>query len=198
MMLRPMEDLTRMLGATGRADGEAARQLLPLVYGELKRLAAQRLKREAPGQTLQATALVHEAYLRLVGPDGSGGSEWNGRAHFFAAAAEAMRRILIDNARRRAAEKHGGGRERVDLDDVVTPAKAPGDDLIALDEALTKLEREDGPKAALVKLHYFGGLSLEEAAAALGISRATAYRHWTYARAWLFQQVTGANQKPKS
>ena len=193
-----MDDVTRMLDAIGRGEADSARDLLPLVYAELKRLAAQRLSREAPGQTLQPTALVHEAYLRLVGPDGSGGSDWNGRAHFFGAAAEAMRRILIENARRRAAEKHGGGRARVDLDELVTPVKPPGDDLVALDEALTKFEREDGSKAALVKLHYFGGLSLEEAAAALGISRATAYRHWTYARAWLFQQVSGATQKARS
>ena len=188
-----MDDVTRMLDAIGRGEADSARDLLPLVYAELKRLAAQRLSREAPGQTLQPTALVHEAYLRLVGPDGSGGSDWNGRAHFFGAAAEAMRRILIENARRRAAEKHGGGRARVDLDELVTPVKPPGDDLVALDEALTKFEREDGSKAALVKLHYFVGLSLDEAADALGISRATAHRHWTYARAWLRDRVRPRN-----
>ena len=187
-----MSDVTRILGAIERGEATAARDLLPLVYGELKRLAARRLCHEPPGQTLQPTALVHEAYLRLVGPEDQ--ARWDGRAHFFAAAAEAMRRILIDNARRKQTEKHGGGRRRLPLEDVTEPAEPPGEDLLALDVALTQLEREDPPKADLVKLHYFTGLSLEEAAAALGISRATAYRHWTYARAWLFHHMSGGGK----
>jgi RNA polymerase sigma factor (TIGR02999 family) len=164
--------------------------LLPLVYEELRRLAAHQLAAERPGHTLQPTALVHEAYLRLAG--GAGGADeprgWHGRAHFFAAAAEAMRRILIDSARRRSAARHGGECRRVEFDDTFATATVPGaaaatDDLIALDAALARLEAEDKPKADLVKLHYFVGLSLDEAADALGVSRATAYRHWTYARA---------------
>lgn len=187
-----MSELTRVLSGITKDDPHAAEKLLPLVYEELRRLAAQRLAHEAPGQTLQATALVHEAYLRLAGDDGSRQS-WDGRGHFFAAAAEAMRRILVDNARRKQAVKHGGGRERVDLDDSLAAVAPPADcdDLLALDEALQKLEREDKTKADLVKLHYFTGLSLEESAAALAISRATAYRHWDYARAWLRHEVRG-------
>jgi RNA polymerase sigma factor (TIGR02999 family) len=168
--------------------------LLPLVYEELRRLAAQRLSREAPGHTLQPTALVHEAFLRLVGPDGAGGANWGGRAHFFAAAAEAMRRILVDSARRKQAEKHGGGRARVDMNDALVAIAPPADsqDLLNLDEALQKLEREDKTKADVVKLHYFTGLSLEETADALEMSRATAYRYWTYARAWLHREISQA------
>jgi len=184
-----MGDVTRILCEIERGDADSARDLLPLVYGELKRLASQRLIHERPGHTLQTTALVHEAYLRLVGADHEPG--WNGRAHFFAAAAEAMRRILIDNARRKQADKHGGGRVRIELDDSLAAVAPPAesDDLLALDGALDKLEREDKTKADLVKLHYFTGLSLEEAADALAISRATAYRYWAYARAWLRHEV---------
>jgi RNA polymerase sigma factor (TIGR02999 family) len=157
------------------------------VYEELRKLAAHKLAQEKPGQTLQATALVHEAYLRLVGDDSA--QRWDGRGHFFAAAAEAMRRILVESARCHDAQKRGGGRVRVDLPDLAEPA--PGDpvDLLALDEALRRLEALHPQKAQLVKLRYFAGCSLEEAAAALGLSRATAQRHWTLARAWLFGQL---------
>ena len=173
-----------------------ASRLLPLVYDELRRLAAEKLARERPGHTLQPTALVHEAYLRVAGAGRTPGN-FNGRSHFFAAAAEAMRRILIDNARRRAALAHGGDRTRVDLDDALVSVNSPAaaasnghaDELIALDTALTRLESEDGAMAQLVKLHFFVGLSLDETADALGISRATAYRRWTYARAWLHHAV---------
>jgi RNA polymerase sigma factor (TIGR02999 family) len=194
-----MEEVTRILAEIQQGDGntagESARRLLPLVYEELRRLAAQRLNREHAGQTLQPTALVHEAYLRLVGPNGATGADWDGRAHFFAAAAEAMRRILIDNARRKLADKHGGAHVRVDLDDSLAAVAPPADceDLLALDEALQKLEREDKTKADLVKLHYFTGLSLEEAADALAISRATSYRYWAYARAWLHHEIRRNN-----
>ena len=186
-----MNEVTRILSAIDQGDPQAAEQLLPLVYDELRKLAAQRLTNEKPGQTLQATALVHEAYVRLVGRDG--GQNWDGRGHFFAAAAEAMRRILIDNARRKRTEKHGGGRRRQDLDEVEIVAGAPADDLLALDEALGRLAAEDPAKAELVKLRYFAGLSIEEAAGALGISVATAKRRWAYARAWLFRAVEGAD-----
>ena len=184
-----MNEVTRILSAIDQGDSQAAEQLLPLVYGELRKLAAQRLTNEKPGQTLQATALVHEAYVRLVGPDG--GQNWDGRGHFFAAAAEAMRRILIDNARRKRTEKHGGGHRRQDLDEVEIFAGAPAEDLLALDEALTRLAAEDPSKAELVKLRYFAGLSIEDAARALGISPATAKRRWAFARAWLFRAVEG-------
>jgi RNA polymerase sigma factor (TIGR02999 family) len=185
-----VDDLAQILQAVGSGNAADARQLLPLVYDELRRLAAQKLARERPGQTLEPTALVHEAYLRVAGAHAAEG--WHGRAHFFAAAAEAMRRILIDNARRNKAGKHGGGREQVDLDNSLAAVAPPADcdDLLALDDALQKLEREDKTKADLVKLHYFTGLSLEEAADALAISRATAYRYWTYARAWLRHEIT--------
>jgi RNA polymerase sigma factor (TIGR02999 family) len=183
-----MNDVTRLLSAIEQGDPRAAADLLPLVYDELRRLAARKLAREAPGQTLQATALVHEAYLRLVGTDDQG---WDGRGHFFAAAAEAMRRALVDNARRKAAEKRGGRRERQDLDGVDLAAPAPPDDLLALDEALAKLEARDAVKARLVKLRYFAGLSEQDAAEALGVSRATAHRHWRYARAWLLNELGG-------
>lgn len=194
-----MDELTRVREATAAGDPAAAARLFPMVYEELRMLAARRLAAERPGQSLEATALVHEAYLRLAGAGAQpppGG--WQGRAHFFAAAAEAMRRILIDNARRRAALRHGGGRVRVNSDDALAAIAAPtlddtiaeADDLVALDAALTKLEAEDKPRADLVKLHYFVGLSLEDAAEALGISRATAYRQWTYARAWLRHEIT--------
>jgi RNA polymerase sigma factor (TIGR02999 family) len=187
-------DVTRILNSVGGrgspADAGAAERLLPLVYRELCDLAAQRMNNERPGQTLSATALVHEAYVRLVG-DVAGGAapRWHDRGHFFAAAAEAMRRILVDNARRKRRPKHGGGRERIDLDQalLVAPSRGGGhdDDLLALDEALTRLAAEAPAKAAVVKLRYFAGLSVEESALALGISPATAKRHWAYARAWL-------------
>lgn len=185
-----MNDVTRILSAIEQGDPKASEELLPLVYRELRRLAQQRLGREEPGQTLQATALVHEAYLRLV--DGDGLQRWNSRGHFFAAAAEAMRRILVENARRKRAEKHGGQFERRDLDEVEIAAPAPSDDLLALDEALAKLEAEDPIKAQLVKLRYFAGLSEEEAAVVLGISRATVQRHWRYAKVWLLGEVQGS------
>jgi RNA polymerase sigma factor (TIGR02999 family) len=185
-----MNDVTRILSAIERGDPRAGGELLPLVYGELRRLAKQRLAREKPGQTLQATALVHEAYLRLVGDDASGG--WNSRGHFFAAAAEAMRRILVDNARRKRAAKRGGRLGRQALDDIDIAAPAPSEDLLALDEALAKLEANDPVKAQLVKLRYFAGLSEEDAARALGVSRATVQRHWRYAKAWLLDELRGA------
>jgi RNA polymerase sigma factor (TIGR02999 family) len=186
-----MNEVTRILSAIEQGDPKAAEGLLPLVYDELRKLAARRLAQEKPGQTLQATALVHEAYVRLVGPDG--GQNWDSRGHFFAAAAEAMRRILIDNARRKRTGKHGGGHRCRDLDEVEIVAGEPVEDLLALDEALTRLAAEDPAKAELVKLRYFAGLSIEEAAAALGISVATAKRRWAYARAWLFRAVEGAD-----
>jgi RNA polymerase sigma factor (TIGR02999 family) len=183
-------NVTSVLTAIENGDAHAADELLPLVYDELRRLARQRLAQEQPGQTLQATALVHEAYLRLV--DGKVIQRWESRGHFFAAAAEAMRRILIDNARRKAAEKHGGQLARQDLDAVELAAPTPSDDLLALDEALMKLEADDPLKAQLVKLRYFAGLSEEDAARSLGVSRATVQRHWRYAKAWLLDELGGA------
>lgn len=180
--------VTQILNAIEHGDPEAAEQLLPLVYDELRRLAAQRLAREAANQTLQATALVHEAYLRLVDVDQR--QRWDSRGHFFAAAAEAMRRILVENARRKLSLKRGGEYERVELQDGDVTCEAPGDDLIALDEALGLLEQASPEKAKLVKLRYFAGLTLEQAAEALNISRATASRHWTYARAWLYDAIS--------
>jgi RNA polymerase sigma factor (TIGR02999 family) len=182
-----MNDVTRILSAIEQGDPRAAGELLPLVYDELRRLARQRLAREQPGQTLQATALVHEAYLRLVA--GEAAPRWDSRGHFFAAAAEAMRRILVDNARRKAAEKRGGQRERQGLAEVDIAAPALPEDLLALDEALAKLAAHDPDKAQLVKLRYFAGLSEEEAARALGISRTTAHRHWRYAKVWLLNEL---------
>jgi RNA polymerase sigma factor (TIGR02999 family) len=181
-----MSDITRILSAT-EGDPHAAEQLLPLVYEELRKLATQKLAQEKPGQTLQATALVHEAYLRLVGPDLD--RHWSGRGHFFAAAAEAMRRILIENARRKKADKRGGRRARVSLDRVDAVTVAPPDELLALDESLERLGRHDPVAGQLVKLRYYAGLSLEQAAEALGVSSATAYRHWTFGRAWLHGQL---------
>jgi RNA polymerase sigma factor (TIGR02999 family) len=177
-----MSEVTRMLGAIEAGDPSAAGQLLPLVYEELRKLAAAKLAQEGPGQTLQATALVHEAYLRLVGTDPE--AHWEGRGHFFAAAAEAMRRILVDNARRKRTHKHGGGRRRVRLGELPAAQRSP-DDLLALDDALTRLGAEDPAAADLAKLHFYAGLSVEEAADALGVSRAQGYRQWSYARAWL-------------
>jgi RNA polymerase sigma factor (TIGR02999 family) len=183
-------EVTRILASIQEGDPRAAEQLLPLVYEELRRLAAQRVMRENPGQTLQATALVHEAYLRLIG--GESQPRWDSRGHFFAAAAEAMRRILIDQARRKQSEKAGGQMRRVNLDEGALAAPSDSqdpDDLVALDEALREFELEDPLKARLVKLRYFAGLTLPEAAEALGISLATAKRHWVYARSWLYGKV---------
>jgi len=187
--LTAMNEVTRILSAIDQGDPGASEQLLPLVYEELRRLAAQRLAQEKPGQTLQSTALVHEAYLRLVGSDNT--HTWDGRGHFFAAAAEAMRRILIENARRRNSSKHGGRRERLDLDSVDVEADTPSEELLALDEALTKLAAEDSVKAEVVKLRYFAGLTEDQTALTLGISRATAHRHWQYAKVWLFRELRG-------
>jgi len=189
-----MDAITQVLNAIEQGDPNAAAQLLPLVYDELRRLAAAKLAQEKPGQTLDATALVHEAYLRLVEGErrGSPPPGWNSRGHFFAAAAEAMRRILIDNARRKGRPKHGGGRRRVDLDESLSAAE-PRDDLLALDDALRRLAEREPAKAELVRLRYFAGLSLDEAAACLGISPATAKRHWAVARAWLYADLSDAD-----
>jgi RNA polymerase sigma factor (TIGR02999 family) len=181
-----MSEVTHILSAIEQGDPSAAAQLLPLVYDELRQLAAQRLAHEKPGQTLQATALVHEAYLRLV--DVEQAQHFNSRGHFFAAAAEAMRRILIENARRKKAHKRGGRRTRVALDSVDAVTAAP-DELLALDEALERLGHHDAVAAQLVKLRYYAGLSVEQAGEALGIASATAYRHWTFGRAWLHGQL---------
>ena len=181
-----MTDVTRILSAIEQGDARAADELLPLIYEELRLLAAAKMAHERPGHTLQATALVHEAYIRLVG---SQDQDWKGRTHFFAAAAEAMRRILIENARRKARLKRGGGQDRVEMQEAELAVEGPSDDVIALDEALAKLAREDPAKADLVKLRYFAGLTLEEGAKTLGISRATADRYWSYARAWLFHEI---------
>jgi len=181
-----MSEVTRILQSIENGDPRAAGELLPLVYEELRRLAASKMAREAPGQTLQPTALVHEAWLRL---GANQDAPWEGRAHFFGAAAEAMRRILIDNARRKRAQRHGGGRERVDILEMELAAPAPDDELLMVNDALERLAAVDKPKAELVKLHYFAGLSFEEAAGALGISVSTAKRWWDFARAWLFDQI---------
>ncbi len=184
-----MGDVTRILADIDRGNAGAADQLLPLVYAELRKLAAVRLAHEAAAQTLQATALVHEVYLRLV--DGDATLHWNSRGHFFGAAAEAMRRILVERARQKASLKGGGRFERIELGDVAAPAAAPkAVDLLDLNEALVQLEREDPQKAKLVKLRFFAGLSLEETAQALGISAATAKRYWAYARAWLYGRIS--------
>jgi RNA polymerase sigma factor (TIGR02999 family) len=183
-------DITRVLDTVARGEPGAAGQLLPLVYAELRRLAAARMAQERPGQTLDATALVHEAYLRLVGERrGSPPPDWANRGHFFAAAAEAMRRILIDAARRKRAAKHGGGRRRVPLDEAHRIADSP-DDLLALDDALTRFAAAEPAKAELVKLRFFAGLSMPDAAAALGVSLATAERWWAFARTWLYAELT--------
>jgi RNA polymerase sigma factor (TIGR02999 family) len=178
-----MSEVTRILSAVEQGDPHAADQLLPLVYEELRRLAAQKLATEKPGQTLQATALVHEAYLRLVGP--GGWPKWNGRGHFFAAAAEAMRRILVERARGKGRAKRGGDWRRVDFEELDVTTSVSPDQLVALDDALERLAALDHLAGELVKLRYFAGLALDEAAGALNISTATAYRHWAYARAWL-------------
>jgi RNA polymerase sigma factor (TIGR02999 family) len=186
----PMADVTQLLTAIEHGDRKAAAQLLPLVYQELRGLARQQLAREGPGHTLQATALVHEAYLRLVGLGDE--AKWDGRAHFFAAAAEAMRRILVDAYRRKQADKRGGGMERsdIEIDHIALPA--PNEDLIALDEALNRLAEQDSVKAELVKLRYFVGMTLPEAAKVLQISTTTADRYWAYSKAWLLRDMTGA------
>jgi len=183
-----MHDVTQILSELKAGDSTASARLLPLLYDELRRLAAQKLANERPGQTLQATALVHEAYLRLV--DVEKVQQWSSRGHFFAAAAEAMRRILVDNARRKNSAKHGGDWARIEIADIEATTGSKSDNLIALDEALTKLAAEEPVKAELVKLRYFAGLSVEEAADALGISRTTASRYWTYARVWLFAELS--------
>jgi RNA polymerase sigma factor (TIGR02999 family) len=188
-----MNEVTQILEKLQQGDTGASARLLPLVYRELRQLAAARLAGERAGRKPDATSLVHQAYLRLVG-DGPERA-WDNRGHFFAAAAEAMRRILVDNARRLGRAKHGGDRKRVDLEQNCLGENAPGDDLVALDEALTRLAAEDPEKAEVVKLRYFAGLSVEETAAALGISTATAKRRWRYARAWLYSALTDPPQR---
>ena len=187
-----MTDVTQLLDAAAAGDVKAARDLLPVVYDELRKLAAVQLAAEKPGQTLQATALVHEAYLRLVGDGGGPAPDWNGRGHFFAAAAEAMRRILIESARRKKADRHGGGWARHELIDADLAVDTSGDDLFAVDEALTRLEAVDPRAARLVELRFFLGMTLAEAAAHLRLQERTAYRDWAYARAWLRQALDEA------
>ncbi len=188
-----MTDVTRILNAIEQGDAKAADELLPLVYEELRRLAGLKMSQEPPGQTLQATALVHEAYIRLVGAENQ---NWSSRGHFFAAAAESMRRILIDNARRKKSIKYGGGRKRIDLNEAVPASNNESrlDELIALDEALEKLSRKDKVKADLVKLRYFAGLTCEQAAEVLGISHNTADQYWAYARSWLRLEITKGDE----
>jgi RNA polymerase sigma factor (TIGR02999 family) len=193
-----MSEVTQILSAIEQGDAHAAEQLLPLVYDELRKLAAQKLAQERPGQTLEATALVHEAYVRLVGTPSEGAAlEWAGRGHFFAAAAEAMRRILVEKARRKRRHKHGGGRPRVDIElaNIVSPM--PDEDVLALDEAMTRLATKDPIRARLVQLRFYAGLSNEEAAKVLGISAVTAKRYWRYARAWLHREV-GKGDEPST
>jgi RNA polymerase sigma factor (TIGR02999 family) len=182
-----MDEVTRILSAIERGDEQAADQLLPLVYDELRKLAAQKLAQEKPGQTLQATALVHEAYLRLVGQNEA--QQWNSRGHFFIAAAEAMRRILVESARRKSRRKHGCGHQRVDLESGCLVSSKPPLDLVALDEALSRLAETEPAKAELVKLRFFAGLTMPEVAAALDVSLATAERYWTFAKSWLYAEL---------
>ena len=182
-MLVTMSEVTHILSQIEQGDSTAAEQLLPLVYDELRMLAAQKMAQEHPGQTLQATALVHEAYVRLV--DVKHAQHFNSRAHFYAAAAQAMRRILIENARAKQRDKRGGGLNRIDLDDANLVSKAAPDELLAIDELIDRLDSEDAVAGALVKLRYFAGLSVEDAGRQIGMSRSSAYRHWTYVRAWL-------------
>ena len=188
-----MSEVTQILSALERGQAHAAEELLPLVYDELRRLAGWRLAHEQPGQTLQATALVHEAYLRLVGKEDP---QWNGRRHFFGAAAEAMRRILVENARRKKRLKRGGQLERVDLEEVDLPSPLPDDDLLAMDEALDRLAKTDVRAAELVKLCFFVGLTQEQAAKHLEISISTAERTWAFARAWLFREIQKSRNPP--
>jgi RNA polymerase sigma factor (TIGR02999 family) len=185
-----MSEVTLLLDAASAGDRKAAADLLPLVYDELRKLAASRMADEGPYHTLQPTALVHEAYLRLIGPTDE--IRWENRGHFFAAAAEAMRRVLVDAARRKRTQKHGGRRHRVELPDVPAEPEVADEKLLALDAALIRFAAEDPVAARLVELRHFAGLSIEDAAAALGLSRATAYRHWTYARAWLRDAISAA------
>lgn len=190
-----MSNVTHLLQALEQSDPHAADQLLPLVYAELRKLAAERLAHEKPGQTLDATGLVHEAYLRLVAPASGAASarrepSWNSRGHFFAAAAEAMRRILVESARRKQRRKHGGGRRRIDMDEACSLIEPPGEDLLALDEALTQLAALNPIRAQVVKLRFFAGLTMPEVAETCGISLATAERYWTFARTWLYAQLT--------
>jgi RNA polymerase sigma factor (TIGR02999 family) len=180
--------LTQILQAAGKGDRAAADQLWPLVYGELRELAHARMAQQGAGQTLQTTALVHEAYLKLLG---SGDPGWEGRSHFFGAAAQAMRQILVDQARRKARPKHGGDRVRVDLDAAPLAIEPPTDDILALEEALTALEQFDPRKAKLVMLRYYAGLTMEETASALGVSRPTAERDWRYVKVWLYDKLCG-------
>jgi RNA polymerase sigma factor (TIGR02999 family) len=191
-MLWIMSDVTQILSAIEQGDPHAGEQLLPLIYDELRKLAAQKLAQEKPGQTLQATALVHEAYLRLV--DAEQAQRFNSRGHFFAAAAEAMRRILVENARRKKRVKHGGTLERVEIEMTDLPTRMSSDELIALDEALELLRKDDPVKAQLVTLRYFAGMTIEQAAEVLGIARITAHRYWTFARAWLHQRISGESR----
>jgi RNA polymerase sigma factor (TIGR02999 family) len=191
-----MDAITQVLNAIEQGDPHAAKELLPLVYDELRHLAATRMAQEKPGQTLQATALVHEAYLRLV--DGDKGQHWASRGHFFAAAAESMRRILVESARKKKRHRHGGGRRRVDLQESLSLADSPNDDLLALDEALTRLAAREPAKAELVQLRYFAGLSIDEAADLMHISRTTAKRYWAYARAWLLAEIDDAEAERES
>jgi RNA polymerase sigma factor (TIGR02999 family) len=184
-----MSEVTRILSALEQGDPKAAEQLLPLVYDELRKLADQKLAQEKPGQTLQATALVHEAYVRLVEPDPT--QPWNSRGHFFAAAAEAMRRILVESARRKKRQKHGGDRKRQDLDAEQLALPEPREDVLALDEALTRFAAIHPQAAELVQLRYFAGLSIPDAASAVGVSPRTADRLWAYAHAWLHQEIVG-------
>ncbi len=186
-----MSEVTQILSAISQGDSQAAGQLLPLVYEELRQLALRKLALEKPGQTLQPTALVHEAYLRLVGEQ-----KFDSRGHFFAVAAEAMRRILVENARWKKAAKHGGGLHRVELEDREAPVRPLPDEIIALEEALVRLTEADPGAAQIVQLHFFAGLSIEQAAEVLGVSRATAYRQWSFARAWLRCAIGGEGDAP--
>jgi len=185
-----MVNVTHLLDAAAAGDPQATAELLPLVYDELRKLATARFADEKAGHTLQPTALVHEAYLRLVG--GQSPQEWDSRGHFFAAAAEAMRRILIDRARQKCSAKRGGSAERIDIDSIDLATQATPDQLLAIDEALAKLAREDPAAARIVELRHFGGLTVDEAGKALGMSTATAYRHWKFARVWLHTELQGA------
>jgi RNA polymerase sigma factor (TIGR02999 family) len=189
-----MNEVTRILSAVEGGDPNAAKQLLPLVYEELRKLAARKMAQEAPGQTLQPTALVHEAYLRLVG--GERGLRWEGRGHFFSAAAEAMRRILVENARRKHRLCHGGAMQQVELAEDLLATQGPPDDVLAVNEALEQLATADPSTAELVKLVYFAGLTMEQAAETLGLAIRTAYRNWAYARAWLFRRLNGGEPPP--
>lgn len=182
-----MTDVTRILNTIEQGDTQAADKLLPLIYEELRLLAAQKMAQEKPGQTLQATALVHEAYIRLVGEESS---SWDSSGHFFAAAAEAMRRILVDNARQKRSIRHGGKRQKVSLTEAFLASEDPKDDLLALNEALNKLANEDPKLAELIKLRYFAGLTLDQIAKMMGIGRRTADRYWALGRAWLYQEIT--------